>query len=396
MVRIEVQGYCRESDDEDQDEPTSHLVTRKNGVASGIVIDSNGYIVTNAHVVDGARRVRVILDRKVRALRDREPSNIPGNQYDAEVVGTFEEADLALLKIGVTGLPVLPFADSSSIRAGQLVFAVGNPEGLNNSVSMGVVSAVARQRGTAESPAYIQTDAALNPGNSGGALVDIHGNLVGITSFILTEGGGSEGLGFALPSALVGLICGELRSKGHFDVGDVGLKVQPITTTMAAGLRLSRSSGLIVSDVIPGSSAEAAGIRVQDILLRLDGNTVDSPAQYVTSFYGKRLGDRVELELLRGFRSFTKEVTIQKGSNDFDDPLDQIEVGNSVLKQLGIVAVTLKDKNRNATRGLRSKAGILVAGRLSHNDVDAFAERTRRLIREKLRVAERKAGEYPT
>ncbi|PWT85810.1 MAG: peptidase S1 [Acidobacteria bacterium] len=368
IVRIEVVGYGRESDDENEDELASHLVARRDSVASGIVIDSNGYIVTNAHVINGARRVHVILGEKVSALGNRKQSNIAGTQFDAVVVGIFEEADLALLKIGVTGLPVLPFADSNSIRAGQLVFAVGNPEGLNNSVSMGVVSAVARQRATDQSPAYIQTDAALNPGSSGGALVDIHGNLIGITSFILTEGGGSEGIGFALPSALVRLICGELRSKGYFDVGDIGLRVQPITATMADGLHLSRSSGLIVSDVIPGSSAEAAGIRVQDILLRLDGNTVDSAAQYATSFYGKRLGDGVELEVLRGFRSFSKEVTVQKSSNDLDDPLDEIEVQKSVLKQLGIVAVALNDKNRNATRGLRSKTGVLVAGRLAHSD----------------------------
>jgi len=342
-------------------------VTRRDSIASGIIWDSNGYIVTNAHVVEGARRVHVILDRRVSPLHDREMSNTPGNQFDAEVVGTFGEADLALLKIGVTGLPVLTLADSNSIQPGQLVFAVGNPEGLNNSVSMGVVSAVARQRSADQSPAYIQTDAALNPGSSGGALVDIHGKLVGMTSFIITEGGGNEGLGFALPSALVGLICGELRSKGHFDVGDIGIRVQAITAPIAAGLHLSRSSGLIVSDVIPGSSAEAAGIRVQDILLRLDGNFLDGPAQYATSFYGRRLGDRVELEMLRGFHSFTTEVTIQRGSNASDDLLDQIEVQKSVVKQLGIVAVALNDKN--ARPGIRSKTGVLVAGKMAHSDV---------------------------
>lgn len=369
IARIEVVGYGRADDDNDEEELASHLVTRKDSIASGIILDSNGYIATNAHVVEGARRVRVILDPKAPALRDNEVSNTPGNEFDAEVVGTFEEADLALLKIGVTGLPVLPLADSSSIQPGQLVFAIGNPEGLNNSISMGVVSAVARQRGSDQSPAYIQTDAALNPGSSGGALVDIRGNLIGMTSFIVTEGGGSEGLGFALPSALVRLICGELKSKGHFDVGDIGLRVQPITPTMVAGLHLTRSSGLIVSDVIPGSSAELAGIRVQDILLRFDGNFLDGPAQYATSFYGRRLGDRVELEVLRGYSPIRMEVTIQRGSNDPDDPLDQVEVQKSVVKQLGIVGVTLNDKNRLARLGLRSKTGVLVVARVAHTDV---------------------------
>jgi len=369
IVRIEVVGYGRADDDSDEEDPASQLVTKRDSIASGIIVDSKGYIVTNAHVVEGARRVHVILDGKTSALRGQEVSNTPKNQFDAEVVGTFGEADLALLKIGVAGLPVLPLADSSSIQPGQLVFAIGNPEGLNNSVSMGVVSAVARQRSADQSPAYIQTDAALNPGSSGGALVDIHGNLVGMTSFIVTEGGGSEGLGFALPSALVKLICGELKSKGRFDVGDIGLRVQAITPTMFTGLHLSRSAGLIVSDVMPGSSAEAAGIRVQDILLRLDGNAMDGPAQYATSFYGRPLGDHVELEMLRGFRFFTTHVTIQKGRNDPDDPLDQVELQKGVVKQLGIVAVTLNDKNRSTRSGLRSKTGVLVAGRVAHSDM---------------------------
>jgi serine protease Do len=239
---------------------------------------------------------------------------------------------------------------------------------------MGVVSAVARPRGADQSPAYIQTDAAINPGSSGGALVDIHGNLVGMTTFFLTEGGGSEGLGFALPSALVRLICGELKFNGHFDVGDIGLRVQAITPTLAAGLHLARNSGLIVSDVAQGSSAEAAGIRVQDILLRLDGNTQDDPAQYATSFYGRRSGEHVELEMLRGFHSFITEATIQMGGNDADDLLDQIDVQRSVVKQLGIVGVTLNDKTRVTKSKLRSKTGVFVAGKVTHSDVQSGLE----------------------
>jgi len=191
-----------------------------------------------------------------------------------------------------------------------------------------------------------------------------------MTSFIVTEGGGSEGLGFALPTPLMKLICNELRTKGRFDVGDIGLRVQAITPTIFAGLHLARSSGLIVSDVTTGSSAEAAGIRVRDILVRLDGNVMDSPAQYATSFYGRPLGERVELEVLRGTRSFITEATIEKGSDDKDDPLDQIELQKSVVKQLGIVAVTLPIKNRIARSGFRSKTGVLVAGRVVHSDVE--------------------------
>ena len=369
IVRVEVMGYGRASDEGDEEEFTTHLVTKKESIASGIILDSNGYIVTNAHVVEGARRVRVILDPRLTTMRARSSSPTPGSPFDAEIIGTFAEADLALLKINATGLPVLSVADSSAIQPGQLVFAIGNPDGLNNSVSMGVVSAVARQRQSDVSPAYIQTDAAINPGSSGGALVDVHGRLIGMTSFILTEGGGSEGLGFALPSGLVSLICGALKTKGHFEVGDIGLRVQTITPTIASGLRLPRNSGLIVSDVIPGSSAEGAGIRVQDILEWLDGNHVDSPAQYETSFYTRGVGDRVELKVLRGSRSFTAKVIVQKGGDDAEDLLDQIDMQESMVKQLGIVAVTLNDKARLETPGLRSKFGILVAGKVAPSDV---------------------------
>jgi serine protease Do len=368
IVRVEVKGYGRVDDDSDDEEPTTHLVTKKESLASGIILESDGYIVTNAHVVSGARRVRVILDQKVAVAHGRTPSNALG-EFSAVVVGIFAEADLALLKIEATGLPVLPLADSSTIQPGQVVFAVGNPEGLNNSISMGVVSAVARERGAELSPAYIQSDAAINPGSSGGALVDIQGNLVGVTSFIVTEGGGSEGLGFALPSALVHLICGELKAKGRFEVGDIGLRLQAITPTMASGLRLARTSGLIVADVIPGSSAEAVGIRTQDIILQVDGNAVDSLAQYATSFYTKRAEDRMELTILRGVHSFTTKATIQKGDGDPDDLLDQIDMQTSMLQQLGVVAVTLNEKTLRTAPGLRSRAGVLVAGRIAQSEV---------------------------
>jgi len=369
IVRIEVEGYSRGTDDGDDQAPAAHIVTKSKSVASGIILESNGYIVTNAHVIEGARRVRVTLDPKAQGVGKLDASANAGKQFNAAVVGTFAQADLALLKIRATNLPILPLADSSSIQPGQLVFAIGNPEGFDNSVSMGLVSAVARQRAVDRSPAYIQTDAAINPGSSGGALVDIHGNLIGITSFIVTEGGGSEGLGFALPSALIHLICAELKTQGRFEVGDIGLRVQPITPVMATALRLARDSGLIVSDVIPGSTAEAAGIRAQDILLRFDGNPIDDAAQYATSFYPKRVGQSVELELLRGLRPFKTDVTIQPSGEDTDDLLDQVDMQKSMIKQLGIVAVTLTEKSRHAGPALRSRVGVLVAGKLASADI---------------------------
>jgi serine protease Do len=233
---------------------------------------------------------------------------------------------------------------------------------------MGIVSAVARPRDSNLSPVYIQTDAAVNPGSSGGALVDIHGRLIGMTSFILTEGGGSEGLGFALPSSMVYLIYRELKNNGRFQVGDIGLRVQTVTSTMASGLRLPRKAGVIVSDVIPGSSADSSGIRVQDILLSLDGIPLEGSAQYATSFYTKRVGDRVDLAVLRGSRSFTTTVLVQQGGDDPEESLEQLDMQKSIVTPLGIVAVTLSDRSRSAVSGLRSKSGVLVAGKVAHSD----------------------------
>lgn len=369
IVRVEVVAYSRPDDYDEEEQSATQVVMKRESVASGIVMDSNGYIVTNAHVVKGARRVQVMLDSKSYSLRPEGAPTSANITFFARILGTFEGADLALLKIEATGLPILPIADSNSIRPGQLVFAVGNPEGLNRSVSIGVISAVGRQGDTDSSPAYIQTDAAINPGSSGGALVDIHGNLIGMTSFILTEGGGSEGLGFALPSALVHLIYKELRANGHFEVGDIGLRVQAITPAIASGLRLPRNSGLLVSDVIPGSPADSAGIRVQDILLSLDSHSVETPAQYETSFYTKRAGNTVELKLLRGSHPFVAKVAVQRGGDDYEDLLEQVDIQKSIVKPLGIVAVALNEKTRPEGPVPRSKTGVLVAGKVARNEV---------------------------
>jgi serine protease Do len=363
IVRVEAFGYSESNQDDEGSE--THLLSKMENVGSGIVFDADGYIVTNAHVVKGAKRVQVILDRK-RPLND--PSREPDAEepFEAKVIATFAEADIAVLKIAATGLQVLALADSSKIEPGQLVFAVGNPEGLNSSVSMGIISAVARETGSDMSPVYIQTDAAINPGSSGGALVDIDGRLVGMTSFILTEGGGSDGLGFALPSGVISLIYNKLRSDGHLYACDIGLNVQRVTPTMARGLRLSNKVGLIVSDVIPNGAADVAGIRTQDILLSIDGSPVKTPAQFVMSFYAKSPGDIVKLKLLRESRTFNLTVAVRSGE-DPRDPLEQLDLQENMIEQLGIIAAPLD--RRRSVQGMRSSFGVLVAGKIANSDI---------------------------
>jgi serine protease Do len=373
IVRLEVTGYNR-SDEGMKSE--THLVTKSESIASGVILEPDGYIVTNAHALEGARRIRIVLDAKAHAAvrGAAQTDEYSGAMFEARIIGIFTQADLALLKIDATGLPVLQLADSNSVRPGQLVFAVGNPEGLNNSVSMGVVSAVARQSEEDRPAVYIQTDAAINGGSSGGALVDIYGNLVGITSFILTEGGGSEGLGFALPSRLVYLICRELKTTGHFRPGEIGLTVQGITATIAAGLGLRKNSGLIVSDVLPNSPAASAGIQVQDIVLSADANAMDTVAQFATMFYTKHRGERVQLQILRGSRSFTAIVPVLDGSDDPNDTPTSADNQKSMLRSLCITAASLNEKTRSATPEMRSISGVVVVDKLAQCEMRTSIE----------------------
>jgi serine protease Do len=189
-------------------------------------------------------------------------------------VGTHKQSDLALLKIDATHLPALAIRSDVRVHQGELVFAIGSPEGLRNTVTMGVVSSLARQLNPDNPMVYIQTDAALNPGNSGGPLVDIDGNVIAINSLILSQGGGSEGLGFAIPSAIVNFDYRNLRKSGHVQRVAIGAAAQNITPTLAAGLGLARSWGAIISDVAAGGAAEAAGLQVDDIVLAIDARPI--------------------------------------------------------------------------------------------------------------------------
>ena len=205
--------------------------------------------------------------RRAGALAGAEASQT----VDARIVGTATDIDLALLKVDVTGLRALPLANYDAIRQGELVFAFGSPEGLRNSVTMGVVSSVARQPDPDSPTIYIQTDAPINPGNSGGPLVNVNGELVGLNTFILTESGGSQGLGFAIPSAIVASAYPQLRKYGHLHRGLMGFSMQAITPALAAGLGLSRTSGVMVSDVDAGQRRGHGRRRREGCLTTVNG-----------------------------------------------------------------------------------------------------------------------------
>jgi len=371
IVTVEVAGYVRSHDDNDDSDPVQHdnsKVSKAHGLGSGVILDSNGYIITNAHVIDGARRLRITLDEKLRRSHAHVVGGLTSVVFEGHIIGVFEEADLALVKIDATGLPTVSIASSETLQPGQLVFAVGSPEGLKNSVSMGVVSAVGRDSESDGGANFIQTDAALNAGSSGGALVDSNGDLVGITTFILTEGGGNEGLGFALPSKLVQSIFQDLKNTGHVAYGGIGIKVQNITPTLARGLRISQDWGTIVSDVASGSAAENAGVQVQDLILTLDGNPIATVPQFMASFYGKRAGDHIQLELLRGPRRLSLTVPVVEYP---DKPPDTAGVEKGVIVKLGVVGVPLDHRDPSVATRLRSTSGVMVVAKLAGSDVKA-------------------------
>jgi serine protease Do len=211
------------------DEGAAAYIGRQHVTGSGVILDPDGYIITNAHVLAGAQRDRVVLS----PLSGGSPEAVLTSftrDLDAKIVGQDKDMDLALLKIDAAGLPSLPLGDYGKLRQGQVVLAFGSPEGLENSVTMGVISSVARQANPSRPMIYVQTDAPINPGNSGGPLVDVDGNVVGINTFIMTQGGmGSEGLGFAIPCAVVKFAYPQLKEHGHVHRGHIGAAVQAIT-----------------------------------------------------------------------------------------------------------------------------------------------------------------------
>jgi len=343
---------------------TGLVIGRQRSIGSGVIIDPDGYIVTNAHVVSGAQRVQVIVSAPA---ADESPVQsivrARGHTVEARIVGMAREIDLALLKTEAKGLPALPIGDYSKLRQGEVVFAFGSPEGLRNSVTMGVVSAVARQPEPDNPMVYIQTDAPINPGNSGGPLVNVSGELVGINSYILTESGGNQGLGFAIPSAIVTVACPQLRRYGHLHRGEIGTGVQTITPNLAAGLCLPRDWGVIVSDVLPGGPAEAAGMKVRDIILSINDKPIDSLPLLAFHLYTRSGGERVKLEILRETGKIFLDVPVIEHPHEMDRLADLVNPDKSLVGKLGVLGIEIDSKIAHMLPDLRVPSGIIVAAR---------------------------------
>ena len=352
---------------------SSTLVGMQQKIGSGVIIDPDGYIVTNAHVIGGAQHVRVSVPVISSGETSDEPIISRSRLVDARVVGSDEDIDLALLKIEATKLPALRLGDYNKLRQGDFVFAFGSPEGLQDSVTMGVVSTPARQLDPDSPLVYVQSDAATNPGNSGGPLVNVDGELVGINTFILTQSGGNEGLGFAIPSAIVAYAYPQLRKYGHLHHGETGIGVQAITPALAAGLKLTDDSGVLISDVVPGSPGDKAGLKVQDIVKSIDGSPIDNLPAAGTRLFMRSGGDQIKLAVLRGSTKLAFVVPVVELQNDLDSLATVVQSNQSAVSQLGVVVIDV-DPVVAKKFPLRIDSGVLVAARAIESNVDVALE----------------------
>jgi len=360
VVQILVTGYgpLRE-----EDRSQTAYIVRQKAVGSGVIVDSSGYIMTNAHVVEGAQRIRVALPLPMGDSAGQVPIG-KRRILEARLVGQHKDTDLALLKIDETDLPTLSLVSTQRPHVGQLVFAIGSPEGLQNSVTMGVVSALARQPDATKPITYLQTDAPINPGNSGGPLVDVTGTVLGINTFILSQGGGSEGLGFAIPARVVDFVYHSLRKYGHVHKVEIGAGAQEITPTLAEGLHLPQRWGVVVDDVKPNGPAAAAGLKIQDIILTADDRRIETMPSLSAALYLHRLDQVVKLEVLRGKEKKTLYVPAIEARDHMDELLDAVNPENSLIPRLGVLAVDITDDLRTRLgSGLRIPTGVIVVGR---------------------------------
>lgn len=364
VVQIVVEAL---SSTENQDQgQMSVVVGKQRTIGSGVIVDSDGYIVTNAHVVKGAEKIEVLVSpRSVEGNALDPNANVREQSYVGRIIGVAGQLDLAVIKIEAHDLPALKLRKTLLPKQGEMVFAFGSPEGLQNSVTMGIVSAVARQPDPDSPLVYVQTDTPINPGNSGGPLVDADGELVGINTFILSRSGGNQGLGFAIPAGVVAFAYPELVKFGHIHQPEIGAILQSITPELAAGLHLQRDYGLIVSDVSPGGPADRAGLRIQDIVIALDGTPAQTLPLFSQSLYMHGAGDHARMEVLRGSEHVQLDISLEDRPHKMDSLVDLVDPVKNLVRRLGILAIELNVDLAHSLPELRIPSGLIVAAKTS-------------------------------
>jgi len=304
----------------------------EHGIGSGVIVSKDGYILTNNHVVDGAKDVKVTL--------------ADGREFTAKVIGRDSKTDIAVVKIDANNLPTIPMADSQNVRVGDVVLAVGNPFGVGETVTEGIVSAKNRGgMGIEHYENFIQTDAPINPGNSGGALVDIDGRLVGINTAIMSRSGGSQGIGFAIPTDLARNVMESLIKYGHVTRGYLGVAIQDVTPALAPEFNLQNDHGAIVSEVEPNGPADKAGLKDGDVIVKFNGDQITDSRQLQLDVAGIKPGEKIPVQVLRNGDEKTLDVTIKPvpGTEQLADNDSQNNSDSGTLN-----GVTVADLNSQA------------------------------------------------
>ncbi|HMD53588.1 MAG TPA: trypsin-like peptidase domain-containing protein [Phycisphaerae bacterium] len=279
---------------------------RITGLGSGVIINAEGYVLTNQHVVEAADEIEV-------ALAD-------GRRSQAHVVGSDPDTDLAVLKINLKNLPAITFAQSEQARVGDIVLAIGNPFGVGETVTSGIISALGRHFGMSAFESFIQTDAAINPGNSGGALVDSNGDLLGINSAIYTRSGGSQGIGFAIPSSLAAQVMQEIIAHGSVTRGWVGIGVENLTPELSETLKLPKITGALITEVVNGGPADNANVKPGDILIAVDGRPVTDYSSTLNLIAALKPGGTTTLKVVRDGKELDLKAVIGKRPKQQLDP----------------------------------------------------------------------------
>ncbi len=352
---------------------------RMQGMGSGVIVSEDGYILTNAHVVKDADEIKVSLSDK--------------RTFTAKVIGVDPESDIAVVKIDAKGLPIAKLGDSSKLKPGAIVFAIGNPFGLNRTVTRGIISATGRHNvGIIDYEDFIQTDAAINPGNSGGPLVNISSEVIGINTAIATRSGGYQGVGFAIPSSSAKLIMDELIKTGKVRRGLIGVNIQDVSQALAKSYGRSDSEGALVSQVVEGSPAEKAGIKNGDIILKFNGQSISGAANLKNLVGVEKPGQEATLTIWRDKKTIEVKITIgernqktaasgspiQSGDTSNELGVDVEKLPASVAEQMGIkdglgLRIKEMDPDGAASRmGLRTGDVILEIDGKTINDLSEF------------------------
>jgi serine protease Do len=307
---------------------------KSSGLGSGVIVSQEGYIITNSHVVKDADEIKVTLTDK--------------REFIGKVIGSDLKTEIAVVKIDAKGLPIVPWGNSDKLQVGEVVLAVGNPFGLNQTVTMGIVSALGRANvGIADYEDFIQTDAAINPGNSGGALVNVRGEVVGINTAIYSTSGGYQGIGFAIPSNMVKSIMESLIAKGKVVRGWLGVSIQKVTPELAIQFDLKDEVGALVGDIVEDGPAEKAGLERGDIILEYDGKKIEEPYILRNMVANTLPGEQHTIKILRDGKAKEMTITIGELPSDAQQPAEAGDFQNALK------GVSVQELNPELAKKLR-------------------------------------------